>query len=246
MSPRLKQIGFAIFTFAVYASFLNWKIASLLVVAIAFHECSHLWAAQYLGLKTRGFYLVPFMGGVAIIEGRYRSYVQQAFVAIMGPVGGGLLAGITAGAYFITHIEWLGQAAQWMSWLNLINLLPLSFLDGGQIMGTVTYSINKTLGMVCLIISTILAVIVLFRFNAVLSGMVIVFGGMQVVREIKNWKNYRADKWFLVDEDYLQRPKSLTKMQMVLTITSYTMVSVALWTLCRYLPEEGITYFLSK
>lgn len=235
MSSRMKQLGFAIMTFAVYAWLLNWKAALLLTVAVGFHECSHLWAAKRLGLKTKGFYLVPFMGGVAFITDRYKNYGQQAFVVLMGPVGGGVLALATAGAWYITGSPILGAAAGWMCFLNLFNLLPLSFLDGGQLMGTISYSVNKTLGMVLNVISTLVAVVILWHYNPVIAGLIIFFGGSSVVREVRNWKNYRDGKLWLCDDDYLNPPKALTGRQMAATIIGWAITGAALYFTSRYI-----------
>jgi Zn-dependent protease len=222
-SSRLKQIGSVVLTFLIYTWLLNWQAGLLLVVGIAFHEQSHLLAAQRMGMKTNKFYLVPFLGGVAFVSERYRSYAQQAFVVLAGPIGGGLLAIATAGLYWITgsQFPFLAAAAYWMAFLNLFNLFPLSFMDGGQVMGTITYSINETLGMVCLAVSTFLAIFILWHFNPFISVLVAFYGGTAVWKEIKDWKAKRDGKEWLCSNSYLYRPRKLDRLQMVLTISCW-------------------------
>lgn len=228
MSTRMKQVAAAIITVAIYTAILGWKVALLLAVGVGFHEYGHLWAARRMGLETKGFYLLPFMGGVALVAGRYKTYGQQAFVVIMGPLWGAFLALVSFGVYFLTHqVFWL-QASAWMALLNLFNLLPLSFMDGGQLMGTITYSIHKTLGMVCHTVSTVIAIFVLFHYNPVLSALVSVFGGASVAREIKNWYHFRKGELWMVSDDYLEQPKSLSAWQIVLVASSWFTLSVAL------------------
>src|SRR5512142_2482919 len=99
-----KQVFSIFLTFIVYCLLVPWQAALLLVVAVGFHESSHLWAAHKMGLQTKGFYLVPFMGGVAFINGPYRTLGQQAFVVLAGPFGGGLLAAVTAGAWYVSTL----------------------------------------------------------------------------------------------------------------------------------------------
>lgn len=242
MSTRMKQVAAAIITVAIYTALLGWKVALLLAVGVGFHEYGHLWAARRMGLETRGFYLLPFMGGVALVAGRYRTYSQQAFVVIMGPLWGAFLALVSFGVYLLTHqVFWL-QASAWMALLNLFNLLPLSFMDGGQLMGTITYSINKTLGMVFHTVSTVIAVFVLFHYNPLLSGIVGFFGGASVAREIRDWYQFRKGNLWLVSDNYMERPKSLSIWQMVLVSTSWAALSAALFglmTIIKHIPSSS-------
>lgn len=221
MTSKQKQLASIVFTFIIYTIFFSWKIGLLLVVAVGFHEQSHLLAAKYMGLKTNRFYLFPFIGGVAFIASRYRTYAQQAFVVLAGPIGGGILAGITAGAYYLTGYSFLAAAAYWMAFLNIFNLFPLSFMDGGQVMGTITYSINETLGMVCLTISTLIAIVALWFFNPFLTVIIGYYGGMAVWREIKNWQAKREGKYWLCSDEYLYRPIKLSALEMGLTICTW-------------------------
>lgn len=222
----LKQIGYALATFAVYTWLLNWKVALLLTIGIGFHEYSHILAAKMMGLKTKGFYLVPFMGGVALIEGRYRTYGQQAFVVLGGPIGGGLLATVTAVVYYITGYPILAAAAQWMFFLNLFNLLPMSLLDGGQIMNTITYSINHTFGVVMLTISTVAAVVVLWFWNPILAGLALVYGGFYAWSEIHSWFAKRDGRTWLMTEAQRNPPVSLSTGQLLVTSGSFMLTVV--------------------
>lgn len=249
MSPRMKQLGFAVMTFAVYTWMLNWQAAVLLTVAIGFHEMSHLWAAKRLGLATKGFYFLPFLGGVSLIADRYKTYGQQAFVVLMGPVGGGALALATAVAWYITGYPILAAAAAWMCLLNLFNLLPLSFLDGGQLMGTISYSFNKTFGMVLNVLSTIIAVFVIWHFNPIIAGLIIFFGGNSILLEIKNWNAFRQGKTWLCTDDYLNPPKPLTTKELVLTIGGWVITAgslVIVMKLFSSYPESNILSIFHK
>ncbi len=238
-----KQIGFAIFTFFIYTLLVNWKAALLLTIGVGFHEYSHLLAAKYMGMKTKGFYLVPFMGGVAFVEGKYKSLGQQAFVVLAGPAGGGLLALVTAGAYLVTGVPFLAAAASWMCLLNLFNLLPLSSMDGGQLMGTITYSINRTLGMVCMVISNVVAAVIMWKVNMVLFALVLLFGGISVVDEIRNWNYFRKGMHYMCSENYLHPPKKLSGFQMFLTIAgwvgTFVILAFAMYML-KFTPNSNI------
>lgn len=224
-NQTLKQIASVILTFAVFAWITSWQVALLFCIGIGFHEYSHILAAKMFGLKTKGFYLIPFVGGVALIEGRYKHYKEQAVVALAGPLGGGLLATVTAGAHYITGYTFFADAAIWMSILNLFNLLPLSFLDGGQVLGTITYSINRTLGMVCYIASTVIAIGILLYVAPMLVLFIGLFGGVSIWLELKNWNYLRKGMTWMVPDYYLNPPKSLSGGQIALTVIAWLCVA---------------------
>lgn len=218
MSRTLKQLLFSIFTVVIYSIIFGWKIALLISITIGWHESSHLLAARHLKLKTGGFTLIPFFGGVSFVSERYKSYKQQIIVVLAGPIGGGILGLLVALVYAITGLSWLAVAASWMLFLNVANLIPLSFCDGGQLLGAITHSINRTLGMVLNTISTLVAVVLLWFLNPVIAMMIIIFGGSSVITEITNWKNYRAGKTYLCTSSYLNPPKSLSNKEMITTL----------------------------
>jgi len=72
---KLVKVGLAAASFAGYALLFSWKFAILIMVAIGFHEASHVRAAKWLGLKTRGWAYLPFLGGVSVIEDGYTTYL---------------------------------------------------------------------------------------------------------------------------------------------------------------------------
>jgi putative peptide zinc metalloprotease protein len=237
-SYRNKQIFMAILTFVVYTALMNWKVALLLMVGVGFHEYCHLWAAKRMGLQTKGFFLVPFMGGVALVGERYRSYAQQAFVVLAGPAGGGLLAFVTAGAYYLTGLPFLAAAAYWMGFLNLFNLYPLSFLDGGQLLDTVSYSINRTLGVILHTLSFFLAVVLLIKANFVIAILVIFFGGSSVLSEWRNWKALKEGKEWLLSDSWLNPPRKMRTSKIVLTVAGWVTTVILLVILMAVLKEH--------
>lgn len=237
-------------TFAVYTYLLNWKFAALLCIGIGWHEYSHILAAKYLGMETKGFYLVPFMGGVAFVGNSYKNFFQRIFVVIMGPVGGSLPGFGLAAAYVLTGSQhtWLAAAAEWIMLVNLFNLLPLSFLDGGQITESITYSINETLGLVCLTAGTLLVAVILFKMNMFLFVMILLLGSGQVLNAYKNYKNNREGKSWLCTEGYMDPDRLLSTKQMMISgavylVTILVLGSAYLW--LSSIPGANINYFVS-
>lgn len=235
MLPTMNQLLSYLFTFGIYASTFNWRVALVLIIGVGFHECGHLWAAHKMGLKTGGFFLWPFVGGAALIESRYTRYSQQAFTVMMGPMWGGFLACACYGLYLLTGLSTLGEAAEWMALINLFNLAPLSQLDGGQIMETITFSINEKLGVILMAVSTIAGVILIFPINPMISALIILFGGPYLWSCYNNWKLRSQGKGFLITP----LPKSLKKSQIFQTLGAYFGTAAILVTLYAMIKSGG-------
>lgn len=216
--PRwLKQIISYIVSFVVYGLLINWKVSAILLGGIAFHECGHLYAAKYLGMKTKGFYLIPFMGGAALIAGRYQKYRHLAFVAMAGPIAGTVLTVAIYGVFLATGSAFIGSAAYWMAWLNLFNLIPLAMLDGGQLMESIVYSFSEKIGAIFLTVSYIVAMFVLWHFNPFLVGLVIFIGVQHVLGA---WQRVKIIDQGLGDS-LPPKPDKMNIKEVVITLATY-------------------------
>lgn len=227
MTRLQKQLISYAITFAVYASIIPWPAALILMFGIGFHEIGHLWAGKKLGFESHGFYLIPFVGGLSITAGKVVRYTQKAFVAIMGPVWGAALAVAAYLLYLATGSVLVGEAALWMAFLNLFNLAPLSFLDGGQILESIVYSINETFALVVMSLSTLVAVPLLWHFNPML-GMMVGFFGFQM--QYKAYQDWKIRQKLGAGANYAHPlPKAMDWKQIAFTLLCYVGLAVGLY-----------------
>lgn len=224
-SSKLLKVGLAAATFASYTWFFTWKFAILLMIAIGFHEASHVFAMKRLGIRTRGWFFLPFLGGVAIAEEGYISYWENAYVAIAGPIGGAILAWTTMLVYWATGDPMWAAAAAFQAVLNILNLLPISPLDGGQMVRSITFSINKWLGAVFLLLSFIAAMFIMFKLRIGLFGLLLIVGGIEVFIE---WSyrirmlNPNIPKWMIPPHVLNHKyPRSMNKKELALASFLY-------------------------
>lgn len=226
MTQLQKQLLSYAITFAVYASIIPWPAALVLMGGIAFHEYGHLWAGKKLGFESQGFYLIPFIGGLSITAGKVVRYTQKAFIAIMGPVWGAVLALAAYLLYLATGYALVGEAALWMAFLNLFNLAPLSFLDGGQILESIVYSINETFALVVMSLSTLIAIPLLWHFNPMLGMMVGFFGAQMQYKAYQDWKLRKSMGRAAAYYSH-PLPKAMDWKQIAFTLVCY--VGLAAW-----------------
>lgn len=129
----LKTGGSMVLMIGVYAMMLGFWYAFGFVLLIFVHECGHLLAAKRLGLKVGAPVFIPFMGAIIALKEAPPNAWVEAQVGIGGPMLGTLGAGICYLVYLATNNPLFGALAYTGFFLNLFNLMPVGFLDGGRI-----------------------------------------------------------------------------------------------------------------
>lgn len=126
----------SLLAFAYLLTQFTWQHAVVLAGVILWHEYGHLLAYQLTGRTGNRMMLVPFFGGIAVAGAPHRDEFERAFCALMGPA---ICAPLSLGAFALWYYDlapeydfWLWSIFYFSSILNLLNLLPIYPLDGGQ------------------------------------------------------------------------------------------------------------------
>jgi Zn-dependent protease len=125
---------------AVWAYALLWGLpfAAGFVLLIFVHELGHALVMRQQGIHAGAPVFIPFVGAVIAMKSLPRDAYVEALVGIGGPVLGStgalacLLVGWTTGSLFWYALAYTGF------FLNLFNLIPISPLDGGRIVGVIS------------------------------------------------------------------------------------------------------------
>jgi Zn-dependent protease len=141
---KLTLIGLS---FASYAYMFTWKFSIVILGSLFVHESGHIWAMKRFGMKTKGIYFIPFIGGAAVSGDRFSSHFSEAHIALCGPLWGCALAALMLGVGAYLGSPLLAAAAGWIALCNLFNLAPINPLDGGRVVKSVSFSINRFLGL---------------------------------------------------------------------------------------------------
>jgi Zn-dependent protease len=158
--PALATLSTALISLAAYAYFYGPWTGVGIVLMIFVHEMGHVLEIRRQGLKATAPLFIPFLGAAIFQRNMPQDALKQAQVAIAGPALG--TVGATAAFVLYAATGW----PQWLlfAWigflLNLFNMLPLGFLDGGWIMGAVSKWFQ-------LVGAALLAVAVLFLHFAI-------------------------------------------------------------------------------
>lgn len=120
-------------TVLVYSLFFGWKFALGFIILLLIHENGHMLAARKTGLPVSKPIFIPFMGAFINMKEMPKSASQEAIVGMGGPLFGGLASLACFYLYSIfNETYWLAMGYTGC-FLNLFNLVPLGFLDGGRI-----------------------------------------------------------------------------------------------------------------
>lgn len=166
----------AVVTIGAYSLVFSWQFAVAFVILVGVHECGHVFAMWRSGVKVRGIYFIPFVGGVAVSEGPAASAGRSAYIAINGPIWGALLALACFAAFVATGEEWafIGAVAAWGALINLFNLMPIMPLDGGRILAAL--GVSRAWGLPALYASLMLGAALAYVAELELLVLMVILG----------------------------------------------------------------------
>ncbi|HZU12971.1 MAG TPA: site-2 protease family protein [Chloroflexota bacterium] len=189
----LVKAALAAASFGLYSVVFTWQFALLILISIFVHENGHIWAMKRCGMKTRGIYFIPFIGGAAIADSAFRSRREEVFVAIMGPIWGLALALVSALLYLVTRNALWAAAAEWIAFINLFNLFPVNPLDGGRIVKSIAFSFHSWIGLGVMLLGFIAAFVAAVLFGYGLLVFVVAVGALEFAGEV-GWRRRRLVK----------------------------------------------------
>ncbi|MFY0677490.1 MAG: site-2 protease family protein [Neptuniibacter sp.] len=184
-SAKVVKVLFAAGSLAAYTWLFSIEFAIALILCLVFHEYGHIRAMKRFGLKTKGIYLIPFVGGLAVSDDRINTRWQNVYISIMGPCYGLFLSIVCLVLYWITDIELLAGLAAFNALLNLFNMLPVLPLDGGHVLKSISFSVNSVVGLLFCVVCAIAGVAVSYTFGLALLGFLLAIGSIEILFE---WK----------------------------------------------------------
>lgn len=185
------KVVLAAASFGLWELFFSWQFVVLLMLTIFIHESGHVWAMRRMGMKTKGFYFVPLLGGAAVPDSMFPSRGAESYVAIMGPIWGGLIAIPTFAIWQITSNPLWAGITGWIAMFNLFNLLPVLPLDGGRILRSVAFSFSRKIGFVFVGAGMLLGAYLSSKIGLALFMFLFIVGGLEILIEARHGKKVR-------------------------------------------------------
>jgi Zn-dependent protease len=189
---KVGKVGLAGASMASYAYMFTWEFAVMIMFMLFVHESGHVWAMKRCGVKTKGIYFLPFVGGAAVADDEFPSRGAEVFIAIMGPIWGFALALLTGLVYAATGDPLFAAAASWMAMVNLFNLLPINPLDGGRILKSIAYSLHSGAGLMFLVIGIVASGFLALKASLGLFVLLLIVGSLELLFEYRRRTEHPA------------------------------------------------------
>lgn len=175
----------------VYSLHFGWPYAVGIVLMIAIHEMGHLVFAKSVGMPVSLPLFIPFLGAMITMKEPPKDAWQEAVVAIGGPFFG-LVAAIVALYWGIVNQSSLVLAVAYFSFfLTAFNMIPISPLDGGRIVGALSPWI-WAVGVVVMLAAA-------FYTMSPLMFMIAGLGGYRAYRTWQSRDDWGITGYFRVD-----------------------------------------------
>ena len=167
-----------------YAMFWGWSFAAGFVALIFIHEMGHVIALRMMGIPASAPMFIPFVGAHIAMKQMPKNAFVEAVAAYGGPLLGTLGAiGCAVVGFYTQNLFWFALASSGFL-LNLFNLLPISPLDGGRIIGVISPKLW--------IVGLLGAVGLFYLTWSPIVALIVIIGSFQIYKSFKASKTERA------------------------------------------------------
>ena len=132
-----KFFGFFISAAAYSFWFHSWTFGVGLAALILVHEIGHVLEARRQGLQVSWPMFIPFIGAYVTIQRAGLTPLRSGLISLAGPFVGSIGAAVCWAAGSIENSHQLVVLANIGFLLNAFNLIPVGFLDGGHVAGSI-------------------------------------------------------------------------------------------------------------
>jgi len=116
----------------------SWLLGAGIVALLFVHEMGHFIVIRAKGLPASLPVFIPLLGAYVTMRKSPRNVRDEAEIALAGPIAGGLAGLGCLALYELTGEHALIILAYLTFFINLLNLVPVSPLDGGRVVGAIS------------------------------------------------------------------------------------------------------------
>jgi len=166
-----------------------------LILVLFIHEMGHFTFMKLFNYENVRMLFIPLMG--AFVQGSKEKYSQtQSFIVVAaGPFPGICIGIITLFLSSFYQLNWLLELSFLFLFLNIINLIPIDPLDGGQLFKLLVHKKRDLFLIIFAFISSLILILIGFL---IWSWVTMIFGFFMGIRVRGMQRNYQIRK--LLDE----------------------------------------------
>jgi len=148
--------------FTVVVGDIPFKFEALIIFigVIFIHELGHLLGMKIFGYRDLKMFFIPFFGAAVHGKKENVSRHHEAIVTLMGPIPGLLLGLVLIEAYIDTEAPIMEMIAGMLVIINVLNLLPITPLDGGRFLEEILFCRNRFFKAGFMLVCTVLLIVV--------------------------------------------------------------------------------------
>jgi stage IV sporulation protein FB len=203
----------ALYLILGYYIFPSYKMLLLITAIVVIHELGHFLAMKYYRYSDLGIFFIPLLGAYVSGTKREVSQIQSAVILLAGPLPG-IVFGIifhfidanSTNGYYPFDIS-LSQIALLFIILNLINLLPIYPLDGGQLLNRVFLDEESIISKLFIFLSAALMCWAAWKLD---FYILLIFPAMMLLRLRPDKKMDHAEK--RIEEEGINADTSYEEM----------------------------------
>lgn len=117
---------------AIYWALWGWKFGLGIAVLVLIHEMGHFLDIKLRGLPAEMPVFLPLLGAYVKWDARGVSLQTRAAVSLAGPLAGWLASVACVLIWMHTHDAFWAELGRFSAFMNMLNLIPIWILDGGQ------------------------------------------------------------------------------------------------------------------
>jgi stage IV sporulation protein FB len=174
-----------------YLIFRDLKSIALLLAVIILHESGHFVAMRIFGYANVKMLFIPLFGAFVSGQPGSTDAGRKMIVLFAGPIPGIILGMVSAFIYTLTQQHIFYQLALMFIFLNAFNLLPLTPMDGGQMLEVLFPEHSIWVQTLFIVLSAIaIALVSYFTRNYLLVFLILLL----FYRFISIWKKVPANQ----------------------------------------------------
>jgi Zn-dependent protease len=204
--------GSMLVSIVAYGSLWGWKFGVGFVLLLLVHEYGHVIQLRREGVRdVSAPIFIPFLGALIWAKSLGGDAAAEARVGLAGPILGSIGAAACVVVYAFTGEDFWRALAFTGFFLNLFNLLPVGFLDGGRAAAALSpwVWLLGVFGLVVLVLTVPNPVVILIAVLAV-------------------WETYRRFKQFRSGDPAIKAYYSIASRDRIAIGATYLVLIIAL------------------
>ncbi len=182
-----------------YYIFHSFEMLLIITAIVVFHELGHFFAMKSFRYKDLGIFFIPLLGAYVSGTKREVSQKESAVILLAGPLPGIILGAVFFILYQYNNNLTLGsipfdKVAVLLIFLNIINLIPVYPLDGGQLLNRVFFNEESWLSKIFVILSSAFLVWVALFATHPPFYLLLLFPAMMILRMFGDSKLNAVEK----------------------------------------------------